>query len=176
MGKNGRSKKSSIRYLLVLYITLVVISVPLLMIYFPSLKNSFNEYRVLEHYKLWRSSEEEKERKEVLVFLKGISGYQQIVRVINPGLRDPLHYTLEALLLPLSVEEKEAGLYSEIMEGVTLKGATIQDDIAFVTLSPSFLLSDDLDEAGEEIDKTLSINLGTQGLVVIVDGSIVLRK
>ena len=62
------------------------------------------------------------------------------------------------------------------MEGVTLKGATIQDDIAFVTLSPFFLLSDDLDEAGEEIDKTLSINLGTQGLVVIVDGSIVLRK
>ena len=110
MGKNGRSKKSSIRYLLVLYITLIVISVPLLMIYFPSLKNSFNEYRVLEHYKLWRSSEEEKDRKEVLVFLKGISGYQEIVRVINPGLRDPLHYTLEALLLPLSVEEKEAGL------------------------------------------------------------------
>ncbi|MCI7606788.1 MAG: hypothetical protein MSS69_08535 [Spirochaetales bacterium] len=175
MGKNGREKKSSFRYLLVLYITLFVISIPLLILSFPSLKSSIHNTNLIEHYSLWKSNEEEKERKEVTVILESINGEAESNRIIHPGLRDSLHYTLEALLLPLSKEEKEAGLISEIKEGVTLKGATIQDNIAFVSLSSDFLLSDDIYKAACEIHKTLSKNLFTEGLVVIVDDEVVVR-
>ena len=75
-----------------------------------------------------------------------------------------------------SKDEKENGLISEIKEGVKLKGATIQDNIAFVSLSSDFLLSDDTDGAAEEIYKTLHNNLGVDGLVVIVDDTIVIKK
>ena len=164
MRKKEREQKSSFRYLLVLYITLFVISIPLLILSFPSLKKSISDSRFIEHYELWKSSEEEKERKIVTVTLESILGEKEIERVIHPGLRDPLHYTLEALLLPLS------------KEGVKLKGATIQDNIAFVSLSSDFLLSPDIDKAAEEIYKTLYNNLGVDGLVVIVDDNVVIKK
>ena len=177
MYKKGNGKKTSFRYLLVLYITLFVISVPLFILSIPSLKRSINDYRLLEHYRIWRSSEEEKERKEVTVILESISGETEAKRVIHPGLRDSLHYTLEALLLPLSKEEKEKGLISEIQEGVILKGATIQDNIAYVALSSDFLNSADIDAAYNEINKTLSNNLDTDGLVILVDNeSLVINK
>ena len=143
---------------------------------FPSLKKSVSNSRIIEHYELWKSSKEEKERKVITVTLEGIFGEKETERVIHPGLRDPLHYTLEALLLPLSEDEKENGLISEIKEGVKLKGATIQDNIAFVSLSSDFLLSDDLEMASEEIYKTLYNNLGIDGLVILVDENIVIRK
>ena len=176
MRKKEREQKSSFRYLLVLYITLFVISIPLLILSFPSLKKSISDSRFIEHYELWKSSEEEKERKIVTVTLESILGEKEIERVIHPGLRDPLHSTLEALLLPLSKDEKENGLISEIKEGVKLKGATIQDNIAFVSLSSDFLLSPDIDKAAEEIYKTLYNNLGVDGLVVIVDDNVVIKK
>lgn len=176
MRKKEREQKSSFRYLLVLYITLFVISIPLLILSFPSLKKSVSNSRIIEHYELWKSSKEEKERKVITVTLEGIFGEKETERVIHPGQRDPLHYTLEALLLPLSKDEKENGLISEIKEGVKLKGATIQDNIAFVSLSSDFLLSDDTDGAAEEIYKTLHNNLGVDGLVVIVDDTIVIKK
>ena len=78
--------------------------------------------------------------------------------------------------IPLSKEEKEKGLVSEIKEGVKLEGATIRDNIAFVSLSSDFLLSDDLEMASEEIYKTLYNNLGIDGLVILVDENIVIRK
>ena len=176
MENKEREHKSSFRYLLVLYITLFVISIPLLIISFPSLKKSITDSRIIEHYTLWKSNEEEKERKEITVILKSVLGEQEIKRVIHPGLRDPLQYTLEALLIPLSKEEKEKGLVSEIKEGVKLEGATIRDNIAFVSLSSDFLLSDDLEMASEEIYKTLYNNLGIDGLVILVDENIVIRK
>ena len=82
----------------------------------------------------------------------------------------------EENLKSLSKDEKENGLISEIKEGVKLKGATIQDNIAFVSLSSDFLLSDDLEMASEEIYKTLYNNLGIDGLVILVDENIVIRK
>ena len=176
MENKEREHKSSFRYLLVLYITLFVISIPLLIISFPSLKKSITDSRIIEHYTLWKSNEEEKERKEITVILESVLGEQEVKRVIHPGLRDPLHYTLEALIIPLSKEEKEKGLVSEIKEGVKLEGATIRDNIAFVSLSSDFLLSDDTDGAAEEIYKTLHNNLGVDGLVVIVDDTIVIKK
>ena len=176
MENKEREHKSSFRYLLVLYITLFVISIPLLIISFPSLKKSITDSRIIEHYTLWKSNEEEKERKEITVILESVLGEQEIKRVMHPGLRDPLHYTLEALLIPLSKEEKEKGLVSEIKEGVKLEGATIRDNIAFVSLSSDFLLSDDLKMASEEIYKTLYNNLGIDGLVILVDENIVIRK
>ena len=176
MRKKEREQKSSFRYLLVLYITLFVISIPLLILSFPSLKKSISDSRFIEHYELWKSSEEEKERKIVTVTLESILGEKEIERVIHPGLRDPLHYTLEALLLPLSKDEKENGLISEIKEGVKLKGATIQDNIPFVSLSSDFLLSPDIDKAAEEIYKTLYNNLGVDDLVVIVDDNVVIKQ
>ena len=57
-----------------------------------------------------------------------------------------------------------------------LEGATIRDNIAFVSLSSDFLLSDDLEMASEEIYKTLYNNLGIDGLVILVDENIVIRK
>ena len=176
MENKEREHKSSFRYLLVLYITLFVISIPLLIISFPSLKKSITDSRIIEHYTLWKSNEEEKERKEITVILESVLGEQEIKRVIHPGLRDPLHYTLEALLIPLSKEEKEKGLVSEIKEGVKLEGATIRDNIAFVSLSSDLLLSDDLEMASEEIYKTLYNNLGIDGMVILVDENIVIRK
>ena len=77
----------------------------------------------------------------------------------------------------ISKEEKEKGLISEIQEGVILKGATIQDNIAYVALSSDFLNSADIDAAYNEINKTLSNNLGTDGLVILVDNeSLVINK
>lgn len=125
---------------------------------------------------LWHNSELNRERKEVTVVLESFSGQTEAKRVIHPGLRDQLHYTLEAILSPLSKEEKEAGLISNIKEGVTLKGATIQDKIAFVSLSQEFLSSEDIDQAADEINKALSINLGTEGLVVLVEDREIIRK
>lgn len=175
MEKNGRENKSSFRYLLVLYITLFVVTIPLLILSLPSLRNSIAESRILEHYEIWRSNEKEKERKEVSVILESINGEESVKRVIHPGLRDPLHYILETLLLPLSREEKAMGLISEIKEGVTLEGASIQDNIAFVSLSSDFLLSDDLYGAADEINKTLSLNLQTDGLVILVEDTVIVR-
>ena len=176
MEKNRQEKKSSIRYLLLLYITLFVLAIPLVLLSLPDLKKSIEESRILEHYSFWRNSELNKERKAVTVVLESFNGLVETERIIHPGLRDQLHYTIEALLMPLSVEEKEAGLVSNIEEGVSLIGATVSDKIAFVTLSSEFLSSADISQAADEINKTLAINLGTEGLVIIVDDNVLIRK
>ena len=176
MENRDNGQKSSFRYLFVLYIVLCLLALPLSVLAIPNLKANLEETRFLEHYALWKDKESAKDVRSVKVVLSSYSGLVESERTIHTGYRDLLHYTLEALLLSETVEEKAKGFISLIPEGTTLIGAVVRDGIPFVTLSSQFLSCPDPEEASEQIEKTLSLNLGTKGLVIISEGEVVVRR
>lgn len=173
MEEKEKRPASSFRYLLVLYLGLLFIAIPLSFLAVPRLLSNIREYQVAEHFSKWK--EEEKEERDVDVILTSYFGDEVMTRTVNVGFRDALHYSMEALLSPLSVEEKKLGFVSAIPEGTTLEGAVVRDSIPFVKLSREFLLSEDISSSARAIEKTLSLNLGTEGLVILVGEETVFR-
>ena len=168
MDENSQEHKSSFRYLLVLYIVLFVVSVPLVIFSLPHLEESIRSTGIVEHFLLWKSSGSRPDQ-AVSVTLLSYWGETETKRIVERGYRDELHTVAEAILMPLEDEEKEKGLISPIAPKTRLVGARIVDSIPFLTLSEEFLLSDDINEAARVIEKTLRANLGTEGLVIIVE-------
>ncbi|MGN1164649.1 MAG: hypothetical protein ACI4S4_07600 [Candidatus Ornithospirochaeta sp.] len=167
MDDNSPEQKTSFRYLLVLYIVLFVVSVPLFIFSIPSLEESIMNTGIYEHFLLWRKNEGRSDR-SVSVTLLSYWGEVESRRTIEPGFRDDLHTVAEAILMPLSREEKKNGYISPIASGTKLVGAVVVDSIPFLSLSEEFLETEDMAGAASVIEKTLRANLGTEGLVILV--------
>ena len=114
MENRDNGQKSSFRYLFVLYIVLFLLALPLSVLAIPNLKANLEETRFLEHYALWKDKESAKDVRSVKVVLSSYSGLVESERTIHTGYRDLLHYTLEAVLLSETVEEKAKGFISLI--------------------------------------------------------------
>ena len=167
MDENSREQKSSFRYLLVLYIVLLAVSVPLILFSIPRLEESIRDTGILEHYFLWRKSEG-RSGMTIPVTLLSYWGEVESLRTVEQGSSDELHTVAKAILMPLSEEEKKSGYISPVASGTRLRGAVVVDSIPFLSLSEEFLQTEDMEEAANVIEKTLRTNLGTEGLVVIV--------
>lgn len=167
MEKENSTTSTSFRYLMVFYIGLVIYAVILGVLTWPRLKTNLEETSFKEHYLLWKTKESVLHEAEVPVYLHTYSGDIELIRKVSSGRKDPLHYTLEALLLPLSGEELLKGCVSLIPPGTKLEGATYSEGYCFVRLSQEFLEAEDMDAALDQMKKTLSIAFDTKSLVVL---------
>lgn len=164
-------EKGSFRYILVMYIILVVISVPLFFILRPLIRTNIEESGIAVHYALWKESRKGERMSEYPVFLS--SGDDMVKVVRKTSSTDALHALLEALLLPLSDEEKALGYSSYIPEGTTLLGVTEEDGFFFVELSSAFLTTKDIKRASVEIKKTLEEYYTLESLTIISGNTVI---
>lgn len=164
-------EKGSFRYILVMYIILVVISVPLFFILRPLIKTNIEESGIAVHYALWKESRKGERMSEYRVVLS--SGDNEVTSVRKSSSVDSLHALLEALLLPLSDEEKALGYTSYIPEGTTLVGVTEEDGFFFVELSTTFLTTKDIKRASGEIKKTLEEYYTLESLTIISGNTVI---
>ncbi|MBQ0070478.1 MAG: GerMN domain-containing protein [Spirochaetales bacterium] len=167
MEKENSTSSTSFRYLMVFYLALVIYAAILAFLAWPRLKENLTATSFQEHYELWKTKESVLQEAEVPVYLHTFSGDIQLTRKVSTGRKDPLHYTLEALLLPLSGEELLKGCISLIPSGTKLLGATYSEGYCFVRLSEEFLGADDFNAALDQMKKTLSITFDTESLVVL---------
>ncbi len=166
IGDMEKEKEStSFRYILVMYILLVVIFVPLFFILRPVMVRNIEEIGILEKAKEYRENGKNRiERYQVALVSGGDFVFTE--RNVTFSSSD-IHSLIEALLLPLSDEELEKGLSSSIPEGTVLVGAAMEDGFFFVSLSDDFLGSGNMREGYEEIKKTLESRYFVESLTVI---------
>ena len=158
-------ESSSFRYILVMYIILVAVFVPLFLILRPTILRNIEESGIVEKAKEYRENGG-KESGSCTVALASGDDFVFTERTVNFSSSD-LHSLIEALLLPLSDEERERGLSSSIPEGTRLIGATAEDGFFFISLSDDFLESGNLRESYDEIKKTLESRYFVESLTVI---------
>ncbi len=164
-------EKGSFRYILVMYIILVVISVPLFFILRPLIRTNIEESGIAVHYALWKESRKGERMSEYTVFLS--SGDDMVKAVRKASSTDALHALIEALLLPLSDEEKALGYSSYIPEGTTLVGVTEEDGFFFVELNSVFLTTKDIKRASGQIRKTLEEYYTLESLTIISGNTVI---
>jgi spore germination protein GerM len=158
-------ESSSFRYILVMYIILVAVFVPLFLILRPTIIRNIEESGIVEKAKEYRENGGKQSGSCTVALVSG-DDYVFTERTVTCSSSD-LHSLLEALLLPLSDEERKKGLSSSIPEGTRLVGATAEDGFFFVSLSDDFLESGNLDDAYDEIKKTLESRYFVESLTVI---------
>ncbi len=164
-------EKGSFRYILVMYILLIVITVPLFFILRPLIKANIEESGIAVHYALWKEKAKGERMSEYTIFLS--SGDDMVKAVRKTSSTDALHALLEALLLPLSDEEKSLGYSSYIPESTTLTGVTEEDGFFFVALSTSFLATKDIERASRQIKKTLEEYYTLESLTIISGNTVI---
>ncbi|MBQ0071555.1 MAG: GerMN domain-containing protein [Spirochaetales bacterium] len=169
MEKENSTSSTSFRYLVVFYIALAVYATILAFIAWPRLKANLRDNSFSEHYAIWKEKESVLQETNVPVVLHSYTGDILLDRTVSTGRKDPLHYTLEALLQPLSGNELLKGCVSLIPAGTKLEGATYSEGYCFVRLSKEFLEAEDINAALDQMKKTLSISFDTESLVVLCE-------
>lgn len=164
-------EKGSFRYIIVMYILLITVSVPLFFILRPLMRENIEESGIAVHYLLWKEKRRGEGTADYTVFLS--SGGREVKSIRKASSTDALHALLEALLLPLSDEEKAEGYSSYIPEGTTLVGVTEEDGFFFVELSTSFLTTSDIKKASGQIKKTLEENYPLKSLTIISGNTVI---
>lgn len=163
---------SHFRYLLLLYIILVSITVPLFILTLPLIRSNLEKSSLIEHYRLWKEEKSGREKYYPAALFSG----DEIITVDRKcrTIEDEKHSLVEALLQPLSDEEKAKGFVSYIPEGTTLIGISGEDGYFFVEFSSSILESSNMTKAAEQIKKTLECRYTLESLTII-SGKTVLR-
>ncbi len=164
-------EKGSFRYILVMYIILFSITVPLFFILRPLIITNIEESGIAVHYALWKEREKGTRMSGYTVFLS--SDDNAVTSLRKASSVDSLHALLEALLLPLSDEEKALGYSSYIPEGTTLVGVTEEDGFFFVELSTVFLTTRDIKRASRQIKKTLEEYYALESLTIISGNTVI---
>ena len=164
--------KGDFKYLTVMYIILIVITLPIVFFMRPVILENIENSTLLEHYALWKEEKREKSTQySVTLFLDNRP--VKVVREITSS-SDTLHGAVEALLEPLSDEEKESGYTSFIPEGTTLVGISEESGFFYVEFSSSLLSSSNIAKATEQIKKTLGEYYTLESLTILC-GQTVLR-
>ena len=158
-------EKNSFRYLVVMYILLVVITVPLFFILRPRIEENIAESGIYVHYSLWKENRRSGRLSEYTVTLSSPDGAVKSSRKASSV--DSLHALLEALLLPLSDEEKNEGYITYIPEETELEGVSEEDGCFFVSLNSAFLSTSDITRASDQIKKTLEEYYTLESLTII---------
>lgn len=164
-------ENSSFRYILVMYILLFVVFVPIFFILRPVMVRNIEESGIVEKAKEYRENGGKQSGNCAVALVSG-DDFVFTERTVTCSSSD-LHSLLEALLLPLSDEEREKGLSSSIPEGTRLVGATAEDGFFFVSLSDDFLESGNLDDAYDEMKKTLESRYFVESLTVICSDKLI---
>ena len=162
---------ASFRYILVMYFLLFAIFVPLFLILRPRIIRNIAESGIRERAELYREYGKEKKEKYTVALLSGDSlVYCERSLAFSSSLP---HSLIEALLLPLSEEEKERGLSSAISGKTRLLGVSEENGFFFVSLSPDFLDSENIGAAYDEIKKTLESLYFVESLTLICGNRII---
>lgn len=157
--------KGEFKYLTVMYIILIVITLPLVFFMRPIIVENINNSLIKEHYVLWKESKREKSAQySVALYL---DNHPVIVGRELTSSSDTLHDVLEALLIPLSDEEKKRGYTSFIPEGTTLIGISEESGFFYVEFSSSLLSSSNIAKATEQIKKTLGEYYTLESLTIL---------
>ncbi len=157
--------KGDFKYLTVMYIILIVITLPLVFFMRPVILENIKESTILEHYALWKEERSEKSvTYSVTLFLDNRP--VTVEREIQSS-SDTLHGAVEALLEPLNDEEKEMGYTSFIPEGTTLVGISEESGFFYVEFSSSLLSSSNIAKATEQIKKTLARYYTLESLTIL---------
>ena len=139
----------------------------------PLIRKNFSDGRYIERYEDYRSNESEVYPERFRTILIGENGLTEVTRRIPSLGRDKLHLSVEALLMPLSPEEEERGLYSAIPEKTKLIGISKKGKIVLLELSPDFLKAEDIEAARAQIEKTLSIAEDNLRVSILVGDEII---
>lgn len=123
----------------------------------PQIKANFKDHAYIERYRGYRSQESAVYPTDMKVVIIGEDGLIEVKRAIPNLGRDRLHLRMEALLMPLSEDEKILDLYSAIPEDTKLIGISQKGKVILVELSEEFLKAEDIEAASAQIRKTLSI-------------------
>ena len=152
-----RRNSYPLRFFILATITYILFFLAIWFIFTPQIKENFKENRYIERLKAYRSEESAVYPMIIDSVLIGEDGLTKVSRMIPNLGRDHLHTTIEALLLPITEDEDERGLYSAIPEDTELVGITQKGKIILVELTPDFLDAEDLEAASAQIRETLSI-------------------
>ncbi len=148
-----------------MYLILAVLSLSLFFILKPVIIGNIRKAGIPEKIKGIRDTRDEKDML-CRVSLCRDSSMTEAERRTDCS-RTLLHSVLEALLLPLSDEEKRNGLTTYISGETRLTGVSEKDGYIFVVLSRDFLSSPDVTLALEQIKKTLAAVCRVESLTVI---------
>ena len=152
-----RRNRFPLRFFIISIVSYIAFFLVLWFSFTPEIKANFEEHAYIERYQRYRARESAVYPMDMKIILIGEDGLTEVERTIPNLGRDQLHLRLEALLMPLSEEEEEKGLYSAIPEGTELIGVSQKGKVILVELSDEFLKSRDMEAASAQIRKTLSI-------------------
>lgn len=158
---------SSLRYLLIFYIILIVIMVGSIFLFKGRIKENILSSHLDEHYALWKSEEEANTEKSVWTSLYSSTGTATVKRKTTKTYIGLLHGALETLLIPINEEELQSGYITSIAKGTKLLGVSEKDGYFFVSLSKEFLSSENINKALSQIKDALSIYYDVNGLTVL---------
>ncbi len=157
--------KGDFKYLTVMYIILILITLPLVFFMRPVIVENIEKSSIKEHYEMWKESKREKSAVYcVTLFLdnRSVTVEREIV-----SSSDTLHDAMEALLVPLNEEEKSKGYTTFIPEGTTLIGISEESGFFYVEFSSSLLSSSNIAKATEQIKKTLGEYYTLESLTIL---------
>lgn len=164
-------EKGSFRYLLVLYVILVVLTSAVVFFTYPIMKKNIEESGIYISYLEWKAKKENRTESYTVALYSGPDGVY-VERSVERA-TDDMHSIVEALLTPLSDSEKEEGYTSYIPEGTSLIGISSADGYFFLELSSSFLSSLDITRSAEQIKKTLESYYPLESLTIICGAKII---
>ncbi len=164
-------EKNSFRYIPVMYFLLIAIAVPLFFILRPMIEENITQSGIRGHYALWKESRKSGIKADYTITLFSDGG--PVTSVRRTSSVDSLHALLEALLLPLTDEEKDMGYVSYIPDETELVGVNEEDGFFFVSLNSAFLSTTDIKRASEQIKKTLEEYYTLESLTVISGNTVI---
>lgn len=174
MKKEDRSSSQApLRYVLIYSILLLVFTAASFYFVLPYAKKNIEETEIKEHYRLYIEEKAETSTAVLTIplYSKGNIVYKE--REIDILGRDRLHLLLEALLLPLTAEEKSEELSSAIPEKTKLIGASEKNGYFFIELSKEFLQAEDTEKALSELRTLLNGYKAVKELTILSNGEII---
>ena len=166
-------KEKNIRSILLYTISYVIFLLSLIVILKPRIISNIRDNGYIEAIKEYRKILLEGESAEQEVALYSIEGIEFATAESKIGFTDVDHLRIEALLESPSEDNLRDGLVSYIDDGTRLIGLTIDDDIAYITLSKDSLSSLDFNKAKRQIEETLRIGRENLRVAIIVDDEII---
>lgn len=110
---------------------------------------------------------------EFNIALYSIEGLESTEKEGRLGFTDLDHLKLEALLDGPDERALSKGLITYINPRTRLIGLSIENDVAYVVLSPAFLASADMEKAKAQIEETLRADNPDLRVAIIVDDEII---
>ncbi len=160
-------EKGHFRYLLIMYVLLIVVMASLFFLFRYDIKNNIIESGILEHYAIWKEEKSNTDSAYSVAIYRNESIINE-ERIVTRK-TDDLHSLIEALL----VSPGEDGSVSYIPEGTKLIGISEETGFFYVEFSSAFLSSSDISKAVEQVKRTLENYYTVQSLTVICGSTVI---